>query len=92
MSKRCENYRQHKNVYPQATGSILTTEDSSTSDTLTARRYRRETNGVQVPWPYLSVRGPSRRSGLCREVQAQVTLNDRCKAVGRNNRELTSAS
>jgi hypothetical protein len=23
-----------------------------------ARRYRRETNGVQAPWPYLSVRGP----------------------------------
>jgi hypothetical protein len=46
-------------------------------DTPMARRYRRETDGVQVPWPYLSVRGPSRRSGLCREVQAQGTLNDR---------------
>ena len=65
---------------------------SSTSDMPMARRYRRETNGVQVPWPYLSVRGPSRRSGLCREVQAQVTLNERCKAAGCNNRELKSAS
>ena len=68
------------------------TPTSNMPGLLTARRYRRETNGVQVPWPYLSVRGPSRRSGLCREVQAQVTLNDRCKAAGCNNRELTSAS
>jgi RNA-directed DNA polymerase len=29
-----------------------------------ARRYRRETDGVKVPWPQLSVRGSSRRLGL----------------------------
>jgi Domain of unknown function (DUF4158) len=33
-------------------------------DLLMARRYRRETDGVKVPWPQLSVRGSSRRSGL----------------------------
>ena len=58
----------------------------------TARRYRRETYGVKVPWPQLSVRGPSRRSGLRSDPLAQVTLNERCKAVGCNKSELESAS
>lgn len=57
-----------------------------------ARRYRRETYGVKVPWPQLSVRGSSRRSGLRSDPSAQVTLNDRCKAVGCNKSELESAS
>ena len=57
-----------------------------------ARRYRRETDGVKVPWPQLFVRGPSRRSGLRSDPSAQVTLNDRCKAAGCNISELESAS
>ena len=57
-----------------------------------ARRYRRETHGVKVPWPQLSVQGPSRRSGLHREVSAQVTLNGKCKAAGCNASELRIAS
>jgi hypothetical protein len=67
-------------------------DERQVSDTPTARRYRRETHGVQVPWPSLSVRGPRRRSGLCREGQARVTLNERCKTAGGHTRALTSAS
>ena len=51
-----------------------------------------DTHGVKVPWPQLSVRGPSRRSGLRSDPPAQVTLNDRCKAAGCNTSELESAS
>jgi len=57
-----------------------------------ARRYRRETDGVKVPWPKLFVRGPSRRSGLRSDPSAQVTWNDGYKAAGCNTSELESAS
>lgn len=62
------------------------------SDMRMARRYRRKTNGVKVPWPQLSVRGPSRRSGGWSDPSAQVILNDRCKTAGCNISEPISAS
>src|SRR2546428_11978236 len=45
----------------------------------TARRYRHQPNGVQIPRSQSSVRGSSRRSGLRCESLAQVTLKEDAK-------------
>jgi hypothetical protein len=57
-----------------------------------ARRYRRETERVNVPGPQLSIRGARRRSRLWSDSSAQVTLNGTCTAAGHHTRAPTVAS
>jgi hypothetical protein len=61
----------------------------STSAMPMARRYRRETERVQVPRPPVSIRGARRRSGVWSDSSAQVPLNGPCTAAGGNTREPT---
>jgi len=79
-------------AYHQAQSQPLMDALKTWLDTPMARRYRRETHRVKVPWPQLSIRGSSRRAGLWSDPQAQVPLNERCKAAGCNTSEPKVAS